>query len=63
MYIYICICICIYIYVSARIVNVSNLLNVLAKESISDVWRGVGFASAMFLFVFFISLHLRLCCY
>ena len=47
MYVYICI----YLYVSARIVNGSNLLNVLAKESISDVWRGVEFASAIFFMV------------
>ena len=42
------VCVCIYIYnVFVRIVNGSNLLNVLVKESISDVWHGVEFTSAI----------------
>ena len=46
MYIYI-----VYIYISARIDNSSNLLNVLAKGSISDVSRGVELAFAIFFMV------------
>ena len=41
----------IYIYLSVKIVNRSNLLNVFAKVSISDVWCGVEFAYAIFFMV------------
>ena len=40
-----------YVYVSGRIVKSSNLLNVLVKRSISDVWRGVELVFAIFFMV------------